>query len=152
MRYERETRISAPPAVVFHFHEHPDALTKLIPPWERMRVVSAAGSLRVGSRVVLRGRAWGVPIQWVAVHTEYAPPHLFADRQESGPFANWYHRHLMLDDGRGGTLLRDEVDYELPLALLGGWLAGWLVRRKLERMFAYRHEVTKRALEPRPPA
>lgn len=147
MRYQREIRIGAPPSVVFGFHEHPDALDRLIPPWERMRVAEASGSLQVGSRVVLRGRAWGIPIRWVAVHTEYAPPHLFADRQESGPFARWYHRHLMLDDGHGGTLLRDEVEYDLPLPPLGGWVAGWLVRRKLEKMFAYRHEVTMRAIE-----
>jgi len=147
MRYQREVRIGAPPSVVFGFHEHPDALDRLIPPWERMRVAEASGSLQVGSRVVLRGRAWGIPIRWVAVHTEYAPPHLFADRQESGPFARWYHRHLMLDDGQGGTLLRDEVEYDLPLPPVGGWVAGWLVRRKLEKMFAYRHEVTMRAIE-----
>jgi ligand-binding SRPBCC domain-containing protein len=112
-----------------------------------MRVVESAGSLRPGSKVVLRGRAWFVPIRWVAVHTEYDPPHLFADRQESGPFARWYHRHHMLDDGRGGTNLRDEVDYDVPLRPVGAWLAGWYVRRKLERMFTYRHDVTRRLIE-----
>ena len=145
MRYIRATRIEASPEAVFRFHEYPGALQLLTPPWERMRVVEAANSLRPGSRVVLRGRVLGVPITWVALHTHYEPPHLFADRQQSGPFASWHHRHLMLPDPNGGTLLRDEVDYELPFGWLGRWLGDWLVRRRLERLFFYRHQVTRQA-------
>lgn len=81
------------------------------------------------------------------MHTEYDPPHLFADRQESGPFAYWYHRHCFLDDGQGGTLLRDEIEYTVPLGVLGRWLGGWFVRRKLEAMFTYRHEKTRSLIE-----
>ncbi|MFN0057599.1 MAG: SRPBCC family protein [Planctomycetota bacterium] len=141
IQYIKETRINATPEAVFRFHESPSALKSLIPPWEKMAVVESTGSLLPGSKVVLRGRLLGViPIQWVAIHTEYAPPHLFADRQESGPFASWYHRHRFLSDGDGGTILRDEVEYKAPLGLIGSWLGGWLIRRKLENMFAYRHQ------------
>lgn len=147
LRYVKESRIKATPAVVFAFHESPSALRSLIPPWEKMKVIESAGSLRPGSKVVMRGRAGLLPIRWVAIHTEYDPPHLFADRQESGPFAWWYHRHLFLDDGQGGTILRDEVEYQPPLGLLGRWLGGGLIRRKLDRMFTYRHETTQRLIE-----
>lgn len=148
MLFVMETRIAAPPDAVFAFHESPGALAALMPPWEQMRVVEGGGCLAPGSRVVLRGRILGlVPIRWVAVHTDYEPPRLFADRQESGPFAYWRHRHLFLDDGEGGTLLRDEVEYAAPLGLIGQWLGGWLIRAKLQRMFAYRHEKTRRIIE-----
>ena len=146
-QYFKQTRINAPPDVVFRFHESPDALSHLIPPWENMKLVESAGSLHPGSRVVLRGSLGFIPIQWVAIHTEYDPPQLFADRQESGPFAYWYHRHRFIDDGQGGTLLRDEVEYAVPLGAIGRWLGGWLVRRKLAAMFAYRHEKTKGLIE-----
>ena len=116
MLFVKESAIAAPPETVFRFHESPGALENLIPPWEKMKVVESSGSIKPGSRVVLQGTVGGViPVRWVAVHTEYDPPHLFADRQESGPFAAWYHRHHILDDGQGGTILRDEVDYEPPL-------------------------------------
>lgn len=146
-QFVRETHIDATPSVVFRFHENPQALEKLIPPWENMRVAEAAGSLQVGSRVVLTGWVGPVFVRWVARHTEYDPPNLFVDRQESGPFAAWIHRHEFLTDGEGGTILRDEVNYAVPLGLLGQWLAGWFVRRKLDAMFTYRHEVTKRLVE-----
>ena len=148
MKFVKECRIAAPPETVFRFHESPGALRHLIPPWEKMEVVESSGSLRPGSKVVLAGRILGVvPVRWVAIHTEYQPPHLFADRQESGPFAFWYHRHHFLGDGHGGTILRDEVEYRPPLGALGRWLGGWLIRAKLERMFAYRHDKTRRLIE-----
>lgn len=144
MKFIKESPIAAPPERVFAFHESPGALEKLTPPWERVEVVSGGDSIRPGARVVLRTKLGPARLTWVAEHTEYAPPHLFADRQVSGPFASWYHRHHILDDGRGGTLLRDEVDYELPLGLLGRLMGGAFVARKLRRMFDYRHEVTTR--------
>lgn len=147
MRYVKQTRINAPPEVVFRFHESPGALRQLIPPWENIEPIESTGSLEPGSRVVLQGRVGWLTVRWVAVHTEYDPPHLFADRQESGPFAAWYHRHHILDEGHGGTLLRDEVEYTPPLGPVGRWLGGWWIRRKLERMFAYRHETTRRLIE-----
>lgn len=75
------------------------------------QIVESSGSLRPGSKVVLKGHLGFLPIRWVAIHTEYDPPTFFADQQQSGPFAYWYHRHRFLDDGHGATILRDEVDY-----------------------------------------
>ncbi|MEZ6058301.1 MAG: SRPBCC family protein [Planctomycetaceae bacterium] len=146
-KFVKETRIIASPAAVFRFHEDPSALSLLIPPWEKMRLLERIGSLEPGGRVILQGRVGPIPVRWVAVHTEYAPPHLFVDEQESGPFAYWRHQHMFLDDAQGGTILRDEVDYAAPLGWLGHLCGGWLIRRKLEAMFAYRHDVTKRAVE-----
>ena len=147
MHFVKESRIAAAPEAVFRFHESQDALRQLIPPWEKMAVVASDGSLRVGSRVVLGGRVGWFRVRWVAVHTECDPPHLFADRQESGPFASWYHRHRFLDDGNGGTILRDEVEYRPPLGIVGDLLAGRQIRKKLQRMFDYRHDVTRRLVE-----
>jgi ligand-binding SRPBCC domain-containing protein len=143
----KESQIAAPPEVVFAFHESPGALSRLIPPWEQVEVVEAPASLLPGSRAVLRSRLGPFAFDWVAEHTEYQRGRLFADTQLHGPFASWYHRHLFLDDGQGGTILRDEVDYLLPLGMLGRALAGRFVAARLQRMFDYRHEATRRALE-----
>lgn len=143
----KESRINAPVEVVFGFHESSGALSLLIPPWENMKPVESSGSLQIGSRVVLKGHVGPMPVHWVAKHTEYDPPHLFADQQESGPFSYWYHKHRFIDDGNGRTILRDEVEYILPLGKTGQLLAGWFIRRKLDRMFTYRHETTKRLIE-----
>jgi ligand-binding SRPBCC domain-containing protein len=147
MQFVRETRIAAPPAVVFAFHESPRVLERLTPPWERVELVEGGDSIRAGSRVVLRTWLGLLPIRWVAEHTEYDPPRGFADRQVSGPFASWYHRHRFLDDGAGGTLLRDEFEYEPPLGWVGRALGGSALEEKSRRLFEYRQEKTRRIVE-----
>ncbi len=147
MKFVMETRIAASPSALFAFHEAPGALERLTPPGERIEVIEDPKSLRVGSRVTLKMWMGPVPVIWIAEHTEYAPPHLFADRQVKGPFAKWYHRHRFVDDGAGGTLLRDEIEFEPPLGILGATLAGNALRAKLEKTFAYRHAKTKEMVE-----
>jgi ligand-binding SRPBCC domain-containing protein len=147
MKFVKESRINATPAQVFAFHESPGALERLTPPWERVSVESGGESIHVGARVVLVTKLGPIPLRWVAEHTEYNPPRGFADRQVSGPFARWEHHHDFLDDGQGGTILRDSVDYELPLGALGRIFGGGFITSKLTKMFDYRHEQTKKIVE-----
>jgi len=144
VRFVRESRIAATPAEVFAFHESPGALERLTPPWERAERIEGGESIRPGSRVTLKVRVGPLTMRWVAEHTEYDPGRLFADRQVRGPFASWYHRHHFLDDGAGGTILRDEVEFEPPFGWLGRRLGGRFLDKKLGRLFDYRHEVTRR--------
>lgn len=145
--FEKRTRIAASPERLFAFHEHPDALTRLTPPWERMRVVEKTGGLEVGARAVIEVRIGPIAQRIVAVHTKYEPGRMFQDTQVSGPFAKWEHTHLIEPDGASGSVLIDRVEYELPLGFLGELGGGWFARRKLERLFDFRHDVTKRACE-----
>jgi len=143
----KESRIAASPDLVFAFHESPGAFQALIPPWEKVNVIEQPNSLKPGTRVVLETRVGPFPLTWVAEHTEYVAGKLFADRLIHGPFAYWFHRHRFLEDGEGGTILRDEVDYSPPLGKLGDLLGARFLEAKLERMFDYRHEATKRIVE-----
>jgi hypothetical protein len=58
--------------------------------------------------------------------------------QLEGPYALWHHTHTFQDDGSGGTLMRDEVRYALPLGGLGELAGRLLVRRDIEQIFDYR--------------
>ena len=143
MIFVKESLIGASAEVVFAFHELPDALARLTPPWERAWVVEHAPSLRAGARAVVETRLFRVvKVRWVAVHTAYDPPRMFEDVQVSGPFRRWRHRHLF-EPREEGTLLRDEVDYEPPLGAVGRALAPLLIEPRLARLFDYRHEVTR---------
>jgi ligand-binding SRPBCC domain-containing protein len=144
----KESRIASPPSTVFAFHESPDALERLIPPWERVEVVEAPRSLRPGSRAVLRTKIGPFRLDWIAEHTEYDRDRLFVDRQVKGPFSFWRHRHGFADDGEHGTILRDEIEYRPPFGAIGELVASRYIRSRLQRMFDYRHEVTRRACEP----
>jgi ligand-binding SRPBCC domain-containing protein len=141
VRFVYETVIPAPVMRVFAFHEHPDALRRLLPPFQKAHVVKAPESLHPGARAVLRLRLaplfW---VTWVAEHTAYSPNEMFQDVQISGPFRRWVHTHLFRPVP-AGTALRDEVDCEPPC----GRLAEPLVRRQLRRVFRFRHDAARAA-------
>jgi uncharacterized protein (TIGR01777 family) len=51
------------------------------------------------------------------------------------------HRYLVESDGEAACYLEDRIEYELPMGALGHAVLAGMVRRRLERMFAYRSEV-----------
>ena len=118
----------------------------MIPPNDPVKVVSSTGGIRDGARVVLAMGYWPLQMHWVAVHKNYVPGVLFTDVQERGPFKFWEHTHSVLPDGPDACFLLDHVEYELPFGVIGHLLGAPLVRRKLERMFEWRHDVTLQAL------
>jgi ligand-binding SRPBCC domain-containing protein len=145
--YERSTELKAGPEEVFRWHEQPEAFERLTPPWERVEVVHRThAGLVDGSRVTLRVGRRPFRQIWVAEHSDVVPGRGFTDFMVTGPFACWRHEHRFAPDGTGGSRLTDRIEYALPLGALGRLFGGWFVRRKLERMFAYRHEVTAREL------
>src|SRR4029077_11657992 len=147
MKFVKQSFIRATPERVFAFHEQPDVLSLLIPPWESARVIQAAKISDLGSQAIVETKIFGpITAKWVAQHTVYEPPRLFEDVQVRGPFRDWRHRHI-IEPHDGGAMLRDEIDYAPPLGFLGRAVAPLLVQRRLEKLFAYRHDVTRRWCE-----
>ena len=145
--YHKRTRIQAPASRVFAWHQSPDALVKLIPPWEKVTVEQAPPSLGDGARAVLVIRNGPITLRWVAEHHGFEDRGEaggeFSDTQVSGPFKSWTHRHLVEADGRDACFLDDRIEYELPAGALGRLVGGAITRGKLERMFEFRHETTR---------
>lgn len=163
MRYQASVSLPVSTETAFAYHERPGCLDRLIPPWESVTIERSDGSLRTGSRVVLKTRLLGIPLRWVAEHTVYEPPRRFCDRQVSGPFACWEHEHrfdeITAGSDRGSlwpdaeridpqaiggsaSTLTDRIDYRLPGGPLGRFLGGGKALQTIEAMFAYRHRVT----------
>jgi hypothetical protein len=145
MRFVKESVFDASVEEVFAVHERPDILELLQPPWEHMRVVRPPTSLEVGTIVEMKSRLGPFWVTIVAEHVAYEKNVLFEDKMIRGPFRKWHHRHLFSPAGQG-CRLRDEIDYELPLGALGRLVEPFAVRPRLQRLFDYRHEVTRNAL------
>lgn len=144
-RFVRRTRIEASAAEVYRWHAEPGAFQRLTPPWEPVEVVDEGRGLRDGVRVVLRIRVGPVPLLWISELSGCVPCQGFQDTQVRGPFAFWRHSHRMEPDGDSASWLEDRIEYALPFGPLGRWLGGPFVRRKLNRLFDYRHRVTAEA-------
>lgn len=136
------SRIPVSAASVFRWHARPGAFERLTPPWETVEVLERTGGIEQGARTRLQMRLGPLRQQWLAEHCAYEPDRQFRDVQVRGPFASWEHTHRMEPDGEAACYLEDAVRYALPGGPVGRCLAGWLVRRKLERLFTYRHTIT----------
>ena len=143
----KESVIRAAPERVFAFHEQPEALTLLIPPWESARVIQAAKLSEVGARAIVKTKILGpITAHWVAEHTAYDSPRMFEDIQVKGPFRNWRHSHIV-ESHPDGAILRDEIEYEPPCGFFGRAFAPILIEKRLRKLFNHRHEITRRWCE-----
>ncbi|HYK52891.1 MAG TPA: TIGR01777 family oxidoreductase [Candidatus Eremiobacteraceae bacterium] len=134
--FESEQRIAAPVEEVFAFFSETRNLERLTPPELKWKIRSEASTMRLGTAVDYSLRVHGVPIGWRSLAVEWSPPNGFTDVQVRGPYLWWKHTHRFEREG-SGTLVRDLVEYELPLAPLGEIGRG-LVRRDIESAFAFR--------------
>jgi uncharacterized protein (TIGR01777 family) len=118
--------VRAEPDEVFAWHSRPGAITRLMPPWQPVRVAREAPSVRDGRAVL----ALPAGLRWVAGHDPggYDPPRRFADvlQPPLGAALRWRHTHEFAPAPGGGTLVVDVVDTPVP---------GWALRP----MFGYRH-------------
>jgi ligand-binding SRPBCC domain-containing protein len=146
MRLFKRSLMPASAAQVFAFHERADALSRLIPPWEHVRVVEPPTSLAKGTRVVLVQRFGFLRFTIESVHTACEPGRGFVDEMVRGPFRSWVHEHRFEAINETASWLVDDVEYALPLEPLSAPLRGAIAAR-VERMFVWRHDVTRKALE-----
>ncbi|MEO0558072.1 MAG: TIGR01777 family oxidoreductase [Bacteroidota bacterium] len=147
-------RLSVPvsAAELFQWHARPGAFQRLTPPWQPVELEHYEG-IETGSRAVIRLGKGPASIRWIAEHratsnacVDGESPCEFRDIQIQGPFASWAHSHRMIPDGPARSVLDDSVDYQLPLAPLSELAAGWAAEGQIERLFAYRHRITREDL------
>lgn len=121
----------------------PNALVTLSPKFPPVRIKKQPDKLDVGGRLVIE---LAYVIDWVAEFTEWNPPKSFADRQVSGPFEYFTHKHVFEDVG-SGTVVIDRVHYKNKLGDLGKIFVGpILAGGQLQNMFAIRAEKLERFL------
>lgn len=139
--FQFSSAVAVSPAELFDWHDRPGAFERLMPPWERMRIIEQSGGIRDGGRLVFELRKWPTWIRWEARHSDYLAGEQFVDEQVRGPFRRWRHVHRVVPAGHQARL-EDAIDYELPFGGAGALLLGRHTRRVLQHMFAWRHRRT----------
>jgi ligand-binding SRPBCC domain-containing protein len=145
-RYVSEMRIDAPIESVWNFYTTLDNLSNLTLPHLHLRVLKAEQPLRKGARITFGVRRGPVPVTWESVIDTYDPPHCFVDRQVSGPFRHWVHRHEF-ESLEGGTLVRDTIEFGNPRGILGRMAAAVLLDHEIQELFRHRERVVRKSLE-----
>jgi uncharacterized protein len=136
----REQWLAREPEEVFAFFADPYNLEKITPDFLRFQVSGVSTpAMQDGTCIDYRLSLHGVPMRWRSRIENWDPPRGFADVQIQGPYKLWHHTHAF-EPYNGGTVVRDRVRYQLPLGTLGGLVAGGLVGRDLEAIFAFRRQ------------
>lgn len=146
LNFQYSSLIDASVETVWQFHERPDILDLLTPPWQPVTVVKREGGLGVGAITEFRIMLMLIPVRWLAEHIECEENHFFVDTQSVGPMQSWRHRHEFISEN-GQTRLTDSIAYEIPGGQLAESVLGWWVNSRLREMFRYRHQITKEYCE-----
>jgi ligand-binding SRPBCC domain-containing protein len=137
-RLERTQLVPLSRRRVFSFFEDATNLERITPPFLGFRILSPLPiAMKAGTLIDYRIRLFGVPLGWRTRIDVYEPPFRFVDTQLEGPYRSWRHTHLF-DEQPEGTLITDQVDYELGFGPLGALARRLFVGRTLESVFDYR--------------
>jgi ligand-binding SRPBCC domain-containing protein len=79
----------------------------------------------------------GIKMTWVTEITQVEEKKYFVDEQRIGPYKMWHHEHF-IEATEQGVLMKDIVNYKLPLGFLGELAHYLFVRKQLKEIFQYR--------------
>jgi ligand-binding SRPBCC domain-containing protein len=129
----------------FAFFCDPVNLQKITPPELDFSLRERfSGEMGEGIEISYRMRLWGVPITWQSRIEDWCPNQSFTDTALKSPYRFWHHRHFLVPDGDGTTMI-DLVNYALPFWPFGE-VVHPIVRRQLRRIFDYRETTVQQLL------
>ena len=159
-RFQAEHWIARPLPEIFAFFADPHNLPRLMPPRQGAKLIrlnlvpprlpadspplGSAPMAGLGTEIVFKFRAIPyVPIheKWTAVITGFSLNQSFSDVQKQGPFRRWEHTHRFEQrtvQGCPGTLIRDDVEYDVGFGIVGSMLERLIFRRAIRNMFEFR--------------
>ncbi|MDV7695987.1 SRPBCC family protein [Chryseobacterium soli] len=85
----------------------------------------------------------GIKMKWQTEIKQVSFQKSFTDFQNKGPYKLWNHFHEFIPNEKG-VLMKDTIDYELPMGFLGEIAHQLFVKKKLEHIFEYRNVVLEK--------
>lgn len=130
-------------AMAWQFFSSPANLEKITPEHMGFSIIYKTGSDKMYAGQIIRYKVkilpWLPSIHWMTEITHVQEPFYFVDEQRFGPYTLWHHQHNF-KEVPGGIEMTDEVNYALPLGLLGRFAHTLFVRGELSRIFNYRFQ------------
>lgn len=144
--YEKTSLIQCDIEELFSFHLDLTNLQAITPKDTKISLVREIFTPQQGDILRLKTVKNFIPIDWNVLIQKVKKPNILVDLALKSPFSFWEHSHIFTQKKNGMCELKDVVRYKAPLGFVGV-LFDFFVRFELEKMFTYRHEVTKKILE-----
>lgn len=136
---EHQQEIRRPRSETFAFFADAFNLERITPAFLRFRILTPAPILmRAGTLLEYQLSLFGVAFRWKTLIEQWSPEESFVDVQIDGPYSLWRHTHTFEEIGRDRTLVRDHVEYQVPLGVIGRLANALFVARTLEKIFVDR--------------
>ena len=141
-QFERAQKINASKQEVWDFISSPSNLKKITPPDMGFDITSDNSSEKMYEGMIISyivKPIFNIKTKWVTEITHIKEGHFFIDEQRMGPYKMWHHQHF-IEDIPGGVLMKDIVSYIPPLGILGAIANQFIIKNKLEEIFAFRKQ------------
>ena len=137
--YTNTLEIARPLPELFKFLTKPKNLVQLAPPDLNLELLSAPDMLSLGSKLIWKGRRWGISQQMTHEVSTYSPDKLIVVEQKQGPFARWVHaNHFEATDT--GTRIIEKIEFDPPGGMLGYLVTAATIAKDLEKLLAFREK------------
>lgn len=145
MKYQlyREQQLDCDLETAWEFFSSPHNLSRITPKDMGFIVLSKNLSPSIFPGMIIDytvSPLLGIPLKWRTKITHVDPLKSFVDYQVKGPYKLWNHFHEFIPNDKG-VLMKDTVDYELPLGFLGTIAHSLFVKNKLNQIFDHRYVV-----------
>lgn len=140
--YTAIVEIARPLPDLFTYLTRPKNLVQLAPPDLHLELLTAPDLLVLGSRLVWKGRRWGVSQQMTHEVASFERDKLIIVEQKQGPFKCWVHANHF-EATEAGTKIREKIEYDPPGGLLGYVITADAIRKDLDKLMAYREKKLK---------
>lgn len=144
MKYQlyREQQLNCDLQTAWDFFSSPMNLSKITPKELGFKVLTNFKKKSIYEGMIITYRVsplFKISIKWVTKITQVDENRSFTDFQLSGPYKYWNHFHEFIPN-KDGVLMKDTVEYELPLGFLGKIVHKLFVKDKLEEIFNFRYK------------
>lgn len=148
MKYQlsREQQLDCDMDTAWSFFSSPNNLSKITPKDMGFTVLSKDIQPEIFEGMLIDytvSPILGIPLKWQTKITQVDKNKSFTDFQEKGPYKYWNHFHEFIPNSEG-VLMKDTVDYELPMGFLGKIAHQAFVKKKLVSIFDYRYQVLEK--------
>lgn len=125
----------------WEFLSNPKNLKTITPNYMSFDILSGAEKPMFPGQIIqyIVTPIFGIKTKWVTEITHVKELEYFVDEQRFGPYALWHHKHFIKEID-GGIEMEDIIDYKIPMGVLGQIAHPFLVKPKLEEIFAYRQK------------
>lgn len=152
MRYQlqRIQQLHCDVATAWKFFSSPHNLSRITPKELKFTVLSDVAAKNIYEGMLIDytvSPLFGIPMRWQTRISQVDEGKSFTDVQQRGPYKLWNHFHEFIPNAKG-VLMKDTVDYELPLGIMGNIAHTLLVRHKLNSIFDYRFQVLENLTNP----